>query len=70
MRKFAGFILLGLGVILGLVGVWSALVLAPWAFVGAEHLPPDYVWLALSLSPLLLSAILLVTGLVLHLRQT
>jgi hypothetical protein len=68
MRMLAGFVLLGLGVIFGLVGGWSALVLAPWAFVGNPALTPDYVWLVLCYSPLALAVVLFGIGLVVLLR--
>ena len=55
MAPLAGFIQLVLALILAIVGMWSAVFLAPWAFFGDR---PDYVYLAIACSPLLLSAIL------------
>jgi hypothetical protein len=69
MTKLVGFVLLGLGVIFGLVGLWTSLDLAPWAFVGPPQAPPDYGWLAICYSPLALAAILIVIGVVVLLRS-
>jgi hypothetical protein len=66
MRTLA-FILLGLGLIFGIVGAFSAKVLAPLAYLG----PPgsvDHGVLALFYSPLAFAVVLLVTGLVFLLK--
>lgn len=55
MAPLAGFIQLLLALILAIVGMWSAIFVAPWAFFGDR---PDYVFVAIVCSPLLLSAIL------------
>jgi uncharacterized BrkB/YihY/UPF0761 family membrane protein len=67
MRTVA-FVLLGLGAFFGIVGVFSARVLAPLAYIG----PPgsvDYGVLALFYSPLALAVVLLVNGFILLLRR-
>ena len=55
MAPLAGFVQLLLALVLAVVGMWSAVTLAPWAFFLD---PPDYFFVAIVCSPLLLSAIL------------
>jgi hypothetical protein len=70
MRK-VGFILLGVGVISGLVGAWSALAVAPWAFVGPGPTPPGVTTLTLVIcySPLAVAVVLFVIGFALLLHS-
>jgi hypothetical protein len=57
MKNAVGFGLLVLAVIFGLLGAWTAMELAPWAFVGAG--PPDYGFAVLCYSPLAVAFLLL-----------
>lgn len=61
MKNKSGCFLLVLGILFGLIGLWTSLFLAPWAFVGAP--PPDYAAAALCYSPLVVAVILIVLGL-------
>ena len=61
MKNLAAIVQLLLAGIFGIVGIWSAVTLAPWAFVGRGG--PDYVWLVICCSPFLVATVLLATGL-------
>jgi hypothetical protein len=57
MKNAVGCGLIVVAAVFGVIGAWAAMFLAPWGFVGSG--PPDYGFVILCYSPLVVAACLL-----------